>query len=275
MILLLALLVGLVIGSFLNVVILRWPEVMEWEWRAGARECLGLPEDSTDIRPSSFNQGRSACPQCHTELRAIDNIPLFSFLFLRGRCAHCGKKISWQYPLVEAGTALLFGLVTLHFGVSFGALLLLVTLVSWWVLLWIDARTYLLPDPLVYLGLWAGLLGAALALPGFISAPEAIAGALVGWGLLWSVCGLFRLVTGKEGMGAGDFKLLAAIGAWVGPFGIMPVVIISTLLGGVFGVTLIFRGRDKAKPIPFGPFLILGSVVAFFFPQLWQPWLHF
>lgn len=246
MLIALILLVGLVIGSFLNVVILRTPKVMEWEWRTGAREVLDLPEDIKDVRPSSFNNGTSRCPHCFTSLRSFENIPLLSFIFLRGKCAHCKHSISWQYPLVEAGTALLFLMIFLNFGLTWSGVFLTVAMTCWWVLAWIDAQTCLLPDALVYLSLWIGLIGSALGLPHFLSPILAIQGAVVGWGLLWSVYWIFKLITKKEGMGAGDFKLLAALGVFVGPMGILPIVLISSLTGAVIGGILIWKGQRPA-----------------------------
>ena len=270
-----ALVVGLVVGSFLNVVIFRLPAFMEWEWRTMAREVLGLPEDKTDLRPAPYHEGRSRCPHCHTPLAAKDNVPLLSYLSLRGKCRYCKGPISAQYPVVEAGTMVLFGTVIALLGLTPHALALLFALTCWWVLFWIDARTKLLPDGLVYASLWVGLLGSAFGVIGMLPLTSAVTGAAVGWGILWTVATVFARLTGRQGMGEGDFKLLAAIGAWTGPFGLLPVIGVATFTGLLFAIVSSFRGRESGSSIPFGPFLIAGAVATLAFPGFWQPWIHF
>ena len=270
----LATLFGLVIGSFLNVVIYRLPIMLQREWRSQSREVLTaegvqLPVDEAD---TTFNlvEPRSACPNCKTQIKAWQNIPLLSFVLLRGRCGECGEKISWRYPIVELTTGLLSGLVAWHFGFgvqAFGALILTWALVG---LTMIDLDTQLLPDVITLPLLWLGL-GFALLFPapeGFTSLPDAVIGAIGGYLSLWTVYQLFRLATGKEGMGYGDFKLFAALGAWLGWQMLFPIILLSALVGAITGITMIIlRGRDRQLPIPFGPFLAAAGFVAL----LWGP----
>ena len=268
-------LLGLLVGSFLNVVIHRLPIMMEREWRAF---CAEFGEQSAPVT-DTFNliTPRSRCPSCAGLVRAIDNIPLLSYLLLRGKCHHCGTRISPRYPIVEALTGVLSGYVAWRFGVSFatlGALLFCWALIA---LTFIDADTQLLPDqitqPLIWLGLLFNLGGV------FTDIQTAILGAVVGYFSLWSVYWLFKLVTGKEGMGYGDFKLLAAIGAWLG-WQLLPVVILlSSLVGAIVGVSLIvFARHERSQPIPFGPYLAGGGVIALLWgqdlTQAYLNWLH-
>ncbi len=254
--------IGLLIGSFLNVVIHRLPKMMEAEWQAQCAELRGeaVPE------PSRYNlwTPRSACPHCGHAITALENIPVLSWLWLRGRCAGCGVSISVRYPLVELLTAALSAVVAWKWGASVetaGALLLVWTLVA---LAFIDLDTTLLPDsltlPLVWLGLLFNLGGH------FASLPDAVIGAIAGYLVLWSVYWLFKLVTGKEGMGFGDFKLLAALGAWLG-WQLLPVtLLLSSVVGAGVGIAMILLVKhDRRVPIPFGPYLAGGGVVALFF----------
>jgi leader peptidase (prepilin peptidase) / N-methyltransferase len=248
-----ALLLGLVVGSFLNVVILRLPPRLEWAWREQAREFLEMPEEASKPPPGLVWE-RSHCPKCKAQLSAWENVPLVSWLALRGRCRHCGVAISIQYPLVEALTGIASLLVVWHFGVGLaGAAALLMT---WFLIAMsvIDLRTTLLPDGMTLPLLWLGLLLSVFGV--YVDAPTAIIGAAVGYLSLWSVYWLFKLLTGKEGMGYGDFKLLAALGAFCGWQAILPILLLSSFFGAIIGgVYLAIRGKDRATPIPFGPFL--------------------
>ena len=255
-------LLGLLVGSFLNVVVHRLPKMMDAEWRAQCAELRGEPLPTTP----RFNlwQPRSACPACGHAITALENVPLLSWLWLRGRCASCKTPISARYPLVELLTALLSAAVAWEWGPTVqtaGALVLVWMLVA---LAFIDLDTTLLPDSLTLPLLWAGLL---INLGGhFASLPDAVAGAVAGYLVLWSVYWLFKLVTGKEGMGYGDFKLLGAIGAWLG-WQLLPVtLLLASVVGAVVGITMIVAVKhDRRVPIPFGPYLAGGGLVALFF----------
>ncbi|MGH8076178.1 MAG: prepilin peptidase [Lysobacter sp.] len=256
---------GLLLGSFLNVVILRFPPRMEWGWKRDAREILELPE-VYDPPPPGIVVERSHCPQCKRQLSWYENIPVFSWLALRGRCRSCGNKISMQYPLVEVLTMLLMVACVWRFGFGwqgFGAMVFTGFLIS---LSGIDLRTQLLPDQLTLPLMWLGLIASADNL--YFGAKPALLGAVAGYLSLWSVWWLFKQLTGKEGMGHGDFKLLAAIGAWVGLNGVLPTILISSLVGAIIGsIWLAVKGRDRATPIPFGPYLAVAGWVAFFWGE--------
>ena len=265
---------GLLVGSFLNVVILRLPRRLEWEWKRDAREVLEEPE-IYDPPPPGIVVERSHCPHCKTPLSWYENIPLFSWLLLRGKCRHCKAPISPQYPLVELLTALLAMASVWRFGFGwqgFGAALLSCYLVA---LSGIDLRTRLLPDQLTLPLMWLGLIGSLDNL--YMPAKPALLGAIAGYVSLWLVWWLFKQVTGKEGMGRGDFKLLAAIGAWVGLNGVLPTLLLSSVVGAVIGsIWLATQGRDRATPIPFGPYLaIAGWIVFFWGPQIIDAYLRF
>ncbi|HMM26370.1 prepilin peptidase [Pseudoxanthomonas mexicana] len=265
---------GLLVGSFLNVVILRLPRRLEWEWKRDAREVLEEPE-IYDPPPPGIVVERSHCPHCKTPLSWYENIPLFSWLVLRGKCRHCKAPISPQYPLVELLTALLAMASVWRFGFGwqgFGAALFSCYLVA---LSGIDLRTRLLPDQLTLPLMWLGLIGSLDNL--YMPAKPALLGAIAGYVSLWLVWWLFKQVTGKEGMGRGDFKLLAAIGAWVGLNGVLPTLLLSSVVGAVIGsVWLATQGRDRATPIPFGPYLaIAGWIVFFWGPQIIDAYLRF
>jgi leader peptidase (prepilin peptidase) / N-methyltransferase len=262
-----ALLFGLLVGSFLNVVILRLPARMQWQWESESRELLGLePAAEAAAAPPGIVVQRSHCPRCGHQLAWWENIPLISYALLRGRCRGCGTAISWQYPAVELLTGLLFALVVWRFGIGWeGAAALTFTgiLIA---ASGIDLRTTLLPDSLTLPLLWLGLLLSLV--PVFVTPSDAILGAAVGYLSLWSVYWGFKLLTGKEGMGYGDFKLLAAIGAWCGVGAILPVLLISSLVGAVIGSTwLAIKGRDRATPIPFGPYLAIAGFIQFFWGE--------
>jgi leader peptidase (prepilin peptidase)/N-methyltransferase len=267
-------LLSMLVGSFLNVVIHRLPVMLERSWQSQARDILAGDDGSATLvsdAPAAYNllTPRSACPACGAPIRAWQNIPVFSYLLLRGRCAGCGKGISIRYPIVELVTALLSGLVAwqLGFGLqTVGALLLTWSLVA---LTMIDLDHQLLPDsitlPLLWLGLFFALQGAA-----FADLPSAVIGVMVGYLSLWSVYHLFKLVTGKEGMGFGDFKLLGALGAWLGWQMLPLIIVLSALVGAIVGIAMIaLAGRDSQRPIPFGPFLAAAGFIA----MLWGPQL--
>lgn len=257
---------GLMVGSFLNVVIHRLPKMMEREWH---RNCQELKGEEVKAEPK-FNLvvPRSACPSCGHKITAIENIPVLSYVFLRGKCSGCKTPISARYPLVEALTGALAGLIAWQFGYSS------LTLAGWFftfaliALTFIDFDTFLLPDditlPLLWLGLLYNLNG------GFTLIQSAVAGAVAGYLILWSIYWLFKLVTGKEGMGYGDFKLLAAIGAWFGWQLLPAVILLSSLAGSIIGIGMIILAKQgRSVPIPFGPYLALGGVAALFWgPQL-------
>jgi leader peptidase (prepilin peptidase)/N-methyltransferase len=256
-------LLGLLIGSFLNVVILRTPPRLEFGWRREAREILELPE-ADEAAPPGLVADRSRCPKCGHQLSWYENIPVLSYAVLRGRCRACKAPISVQYPLVESLTGLASVAVVAHFGAGWeGGVALLAT----WILIaasGIDFRTTLLPDQFTLPLLWLGLLSAATASL-YVPPSQAIWGAALGYLSLWSVYWLFKLVTGKEGMGYGDFKLLAAIGAWLG-WQILPLtILLSSVVGAVVGIGLIvLRQHGREIPIPFGPYLAAAGLLALF-----------
>ena len=254
---------SLAIGSFLNVLIHRLPKMMEADWRAQCAELRGEEVVGTVATKSArYNLlvPRSHCPHCQTPLRAIDNIPIASWLAVRGKCAHCAAPISMRYPIVEALTAVLSAIVAWKFGATWQTAL---ALVFTWILIaltFIDADTTLLPDDLTLPLLWLGLMANVVGL--FVPLRDAVIGAAAGYIVLWSIYWLFKLTTGKEGMGYGDFKLLAALGAWMGWKALLPIVLLSSLVGAVVGIALILvarRGREI--PIPFGPYLAAAGMI--------------
>lgn len=258
-----AALLGLLVGSFLNVVILRLPPRLFWAWRRDARELLEQPADP-EPAPPGLVLARSACPHCGHRLAWYENLPILSWLVLRGACRACKAPISVQYPVVEALTALVFAICVWRFGVGLEAASALVFSALLIALAGIDWRTKYLPDNLTYPLLWLGLLASLMTL--HVPPQQAILGALLGYLSLWTVYHGFRLATGKEGMGYGDFKLLAALGAWCGATAILPIVLLSSLVGAIIGgIGLAVQGRDRATPIPFGPFLAIAGGIWFLF----------
>ncbi len=257
-------LLGLLVGSFLNVVIYRLPKIMEREWQAQCAELHGKP--ATQPEPFNLRVPRSACPHCGHQISALENIPVISYLLLGGKCKSCRAPISLRYPLVESVSALLCAFAAWHFGFGWAAVAAILFIWALIALTLIDFDTQLLPDditlPLLWLGLLFNLYGT------FTSLGNAVAGAMVGYLVLWSVYWLFKLLTGKEGMGYGDFKLLAAIGAWLG-WQLLPLVImLSSVVGAVVGITLIVATRHgRNVPIPFGPYLAGGGLIALFWGQ--------
>jgi leader peptidase (prepilin peptidase) / N-methyltransferase len=252
---------GLLVGSFLNVVILRLPERMAAAWRREARDVLELQADTTPLPPGIVREP-SHCPHCKHPLSALDNIPLIGWLLLRGRCRYCQSKISIQYPLVELLSGVLSAVIVWKFGPSWAALAGLALTWALIALSGIDFRTQLLPDQLTFPLLWLGLLLSLL--PMFVTAPASILAAAIGYLSLWSVYWAFKLLTGKEGMGHGDFKLLAALGAWMGPVALLPIILLSSLIGALVGGTLIaLRKHEREIPMPFGPFIAAAGWVWF------------
>jgi len=253
-----------VVGSFLNVVIYRLPIMMERKWRAEAAEMMDSPvtsQSEQDAEPFNLLLPGSRCGSCGVTIKPWHNIPVLSWLLLRGKCAACGEGYSVRYPLVEAFTALLSVFVVWHY--QFSALGFAVVLFSWLLicLTFIDADTYLLPDPLNYILLWSGLLTHLWL--GTMPLEDAILGAVFGYLSLWSVYWAFKLLTGKEGMGYGDFKLLAALGAWCGWQQLPLIILLSSLVGAVLGIAMILFGdKDKQQPIPFGPYLAIAGWIA-------------
>jgi leader peptidase (prepilin peptidase)/N-methyltransferase len=255
---------GLAIGSFLNVIIYRLPIMMQAEWRAQCAELNGrAPEPAPRF---NLMVPGSHCPACKTPLRLRDNVPLLSYFASGGKCAHCGAAISVRYPIVEAGTALLSAWVAWRFGFGLPGLAALLFTFVLIALTFIDADTTLLPDSLTLPLLWAGLL---LNVSGtFVPLPQAVIGAAAGYLVLWTIYWLFKLATGKEGMGYGDFKLLAALGAWFGWKMLLPILLLSSVVGAVVGIvllTLARRGRDI--PIPFGPYLAAAGFIALLYGE--------
>ncbi|MDP2758832.1 MAG: A24 family peptidase [Sideroxyarcus sp.] len=255
---------GLLVGSFLNVVIYRLPKMMERGWQAQCAELNGQP--LVDQEPFNLVLPRSACPHCQHPIGALENIPLLSYLFLRGKCAGCSAPISLRYPVVEAVSGVLSAYAAWHFGFGVTGIAALFFIWALIALTFIDFDTQLLPDsitlPLLWLGLLLNLNGA------FTSLGNAVIGAVAGYLVLWSVYWLFKLVTGKEGMGYGDFKLLAAIGAWLGWTLLPLVILLSSLVGAVVGIALIVLAkRGRNIPIPFGPYLAGGGLIALFWGQ--------
>ncbi len=254
------LLLSLLIGSFLNVVIYRLPKMLLHDWQTQAREILNLPAE-TSGKIFNLILPNSSCPHCSHEIKPWENIPIISYLFLRGKCSACKAPISPRYPLVELSCGLLSAYIAWHFGFTWqtGAMLVL----TWGLLAMslIDADHQILPDSLVLPLLWLGLIINQFGL--FTSPADALWGAIAGYLSLWSVYWLFKLVTGKEGMGYGDFKLLAMLGAW-GGWQILPLtILLSSLVGAVLGLIMLkLRNAETSTPIPFGPYLAIAGWIA-------------
>ena len=270
---------GLVVGSFLNVVIHRLPIILEREWRSQAAEMLPAAAVDTVVagnEPARYTLSfpRSACPACNAPITAWQNVPVLSWLALRGRCAACKAPISARYPLVELGTGILSAAVAWHFGFGVSAACGLLVTWSLVALAGIDFDHQLLPDDITLPLMWAGLLAAVFFGGADGSLPalprDAIIGAAGGYLSLWSVFHVFRLVTGKEGMGYGDFKLFAALGAWLGWQQLPVVLVLAAATGAGWGLTMILlRGRDRAAPLPFGPYLAGAGWLAMMYGGRW------
>jgi len=269
-----AIALGLIIGSFLNVVILRLPRMLEAEWRSDCAEITGSPPPR-DNQAVTLAKPASHCPACGHRIRPLENVPILSYLLLRGRCSACGVRISPRYPLVEALTAILTLIVVLHFGVSWQTPAALVLTWGLIALAFIDYDNQLLPDGITLPLLWVGLILSLFGL--FTDSRSAIVGAAAGYLSLWLVFQLFRLATGKEGMGFGDFKLFALFGAWLGWQYLPQIILLSAVTGAVLGSLLIAIGRhDKGKPLPFGPYLAAAGWVSLIWgPQINDAYLSF
>jgi leader peptidase (prepilin peptidase) / N-methyltransferase len=257
--------VGLCIGSFLNVVIHRLPKMLDRGWRAQCAELAG--ETLPDEPAYNLVVPRSQCPACGHRISALENIPVLSFLVLRGRCSACHAAISLRYPFVELLTGALTAAAILRYGPTLVALAACVLLWSLIALTFIDFDTQLLPDNITLPLVWGGLLANIVGLgPAGTSLRDAVIGTVAGYLALWSVYWLFKLIRGKEGMGYGDFKLLAALGAWLGWQMLPLIVLLSSVIGALIGISLVvFKGRDHQIPLAFGPYLAIAGAIALFF----------
>jgi leader peptidase (prepilin peptidase) / N-methyltransferase len=280
-----ACIISLLVGSFLNVVIHRLPRIMEREWKHDCCELLEVDQQVDASKPYNLVTPNSHCPHCDAPVKPWQNIPIISYMFLRGKCANCSGPISVRYPLVELATGLLSGYIAWQWGATPQAM---AAICLTWVLItltMIDIDTQLLPDSLTLPLLWAGLIlnsgaffGGSLEGQGlFVSLEDALWGAVAGYMVLWSVFWLFKILTGKEGMGFGDFKLLAALGAWMGWQALPLIIILSSLVGAVIGVAgILIMGRDKNIPIPFGPYLAIAGWIALLWgDMITQSYLQF
>ncbi|MBM1143303.1 prepilin peptidase [Alcanivorax sp. ZXX171] len=255
---------GLLVGSFLNVVIHRIPKMMEATWRQEARELLEQPAPKDEAEPPIFNlvTPGSHCPHCNHRIRWYENLPVVSWALLKGRCSGCKAAISKRYPIIELLTALVAGLCAWRFGYDPWLIFMLYGSFTLLALAVIDLDTTLLPDDLTYPLLWAGLLAAVLGISP-VSLPDAVIGAMAGYLALWSLYWVFKLLTGKEGMGYGDFKLLAALGAWLGWQFLPLVILLSSVVGLVFALSMMATGSVKRdQGIPFGPYLAIAGWIA-------------
>jgi leader peptidase (prepilin peptidase)/N-methyltransferase len=266
-----AALFGLCIGSFLNVVIHRLPKMMERDWRAECAELGG--QEAPAAERYNLVAPRSACPSCGQRITALQNIPVISWLALRGKCAGCSTRISPRYPAVELLTGLLSGFVAWHFGFGVAAAGALIFTWAMIALTFIDLDTFYLPDSITLPLLWLGLLFNIDNT--YVALSSAVIGAVAGYLSLWSVYWAFKWATGKEGMGYGDFKLLAAIGAWLGWTMLPLTILLSSLVGAVIGIGMIaFAGRERSIPIPFGPYLAIAGMIAMLYgPALTRAYL--
>lgn len=267
---------GLIIGSFLNVVILRLPRMLESEWRRDCAEITGAPAAGEVAAEPELSLAKPAshCPACGHRIRPLENVPILSYLLLRGRCSSCGVRISPRYPLVEGLTAALTLIVVLHFGPTWQALAALPLTWGLIALALIDYDTQLLPDGITLPLLWLGLILSLFGL--FTDSQSAIIGAVAGYLSLWIVFQLFRLATGKEGMGFGDFKLFALFGAWLGWQYLPQIILLSALTGALLGTLLMASGRhERGKPMPFGPFLAAAGWISLIWgPQINEAYLR-
>lgn len=260
---------GLCVGSFLNVVAHRLPKMLEAQWADELAQANG--QEPAVRKPFDLCLPASHCPSCNNRLKAIHNVPVFSFIFLKGRCGFCKTRIGWRYPVVEMASALLFGGLAWLYPPGLLAVSLMGFAATLFVLALIDLDTYLLPDDLTLPLVWAGLI-VNLAFE-HVPLQQAVLGASLGYGLLWSIYKIFKILTGKEGMGYGDFKLLAAIGAWLGATSIFTVLLFASLTGIFFGLGLQWlRGKNHNEPFPFGPSLVMGAF-AWLFGLDFSQWL--
>ncbi|WNC68052.1 A24 family peptidase [Thalassotalea nanhaiensis] len=268
---------GLIIGSFLNVVIYRLPKMLENEWRCECREFLEEElkpaKELAKVEELTLSKPASTCPKCGHKIKVLENIPVISWLFLKGKCSSCANPISARYPIIETITGLTSLVIAMYFGVSWQVLFMLVLTWSLIALTMIDIDKMILPDqitlPLVWLGLILGLNDV------FVSIDQAVIGAIVGYMSLWSIFWLFKLITGKEGMGYGDFKLFAVFGAWFG-WQLLPLLILmASLVGAIIGISMmVYKNHEGSKPIPFGPYLaIAGWITALWGEGIWAWYL--
>ena len=255
---------GLMVGSFLNVVIHRLPKMLERDWQQQCAELNG--KAGASLPRYNLLVPRSACPHCGHQIRALENIPVISYLLQHGKCTGCDAPISARYPIVEMTCGILSAFTAWHFGFGWAAVAALLLVWALLALTWIDMDTQLLPDDITLPLLWLGLLFNSSDT--FVDLHQALIGAVAGYLILWGIYWLFKLTTGKEGMGYGDFKLLAAIGAWLGWQMLPLVILLSSLVGAVVGITLIFAARHgRNVPIPFGPYLAGGGLIALYWGQ--------
>ena len=265
----LAFVLGLLVGSFLNVVIYRVPEGLNRNWKLQAKQVLNMPLEQGEGERFNILMPPSHCPSCKTAIKPWQNIPILSYVLLKGQCKHCHTAISLRYPLVELLTGLVFAICAWKFGVTWTALAAMVFSAYLIAMIFIDADTQLLPDQLTLPLMWGGVVFhlAAYLLQadwGITTLVDSLLGAIVGYLSLWSIFQLFKLVTGKEGMGYGDFKLLAALGAWLG-IGVLPIIIImSALVGLIFAIIMKVA---KNQPMPFGPYLAISGWLVLIFNQ--------
>lgn len=248
---------GLLIGSFLNVVIYRLPLMLDREWQRQAHQVLGGEEPKDKLPTFNLVLPNSHCPSCKHEISPWENIPLISYLFLRGKCSGCGTAIPLRYPMLEATTAIITCVVVSHYGPTMPAMLCLLLTWALLVITVIDYDHLIIPDDIVLPFLWLGLIVNHFSI--ITTLDNAIWGAVFGYLSLWSVFWVFKLITGKDGMGYGDFKLLAMLGGWMGWQALPVIVILSSFSGALVGGTLIFLGRDRYNPISFGPYLAIAG----------------
>ena len=258
---------GLLVGSFLNVVILRVPPLLEFDWRCQCQELLDLKSEEV-TRPAGIVLARSKCPQCGHGIRSWENIPLISYLLLRGKCSACKAGISIRYPMVELLTGIVFAVTIWHFGPNLQGLTALLLAAFLIAMAGIDIDHQLLPDNMTLPLMWGGIVASFWSI--HTDLPSSVIGAIAGYLILWSIYHLFRLLTGKEGMGYGDFKLLAALGAWMGWQMLPLIVLLSSVVGAVVGVALMATGKmNRDKPMPFGPFIAAAGWIAL----IWGSWI--
>jgi leader peptidase (prepilin peptidase) / N-methyltransferase len=271
---------GLLVGSFLNVVIYRLPVMMKGEWWDSCRELLEIDYDTSNRQAFNLIVPRSRCQKCQHKITALENIPIVSYIFLKGKCSNCKNKISIRYPLVEFVSAITVTIVAVYFGVSMQALFGILLTWALIALTMIDFDHQLLPDditmPLLWLGIIINLYDPSYSLiidfhPDNLTRLESsIVGAILGYGILWTVYITFKVITGKEGMGHGDFKLLAALGAWLGWQALPLIIVLSSVVGAIVGISLmVLKSHDRSSSIPFGPYLAVAGWVA----MLWGPYL--
>jgi leader peptidase (prepilin peptidase)/N-methyltransferase len=253
--------IGLMIGSFLNVVIYRLPVMMQRGWKKECLEYLELEQPEDDNEPFNLTLPLSRCPGCNTAIKPYQNIPVISYLFLKGKCAKCKIHISLRYPLIESFTGIVSAVVAWHFGYSVEMLFALILTWSLVALSFIDIDYQLLPDSINFPLLWLGLFLSLFSI--YTDPSSSIIGALAGYLSLWTVYQGFKIVTGKEGMGYGDFKLLAVFGAWLGWQYLPLIILLSSLVGAIIGISMVvFVKKDKNIPIPFGPYLAVAGWIA-------------